>query len=134
MKISSTLLPILSSLALSAALTACVEVDMSDEALLAEGAAELSLEWVIVQEGTAISCVDAGASEIEIAILGDSESRQRTSCFGGFAVVDTLASGSSFVEVSLIAPNGNHLVTVELGEVELVAGSTVPLGAVELKL
>ena len=39
-----------------------------------------------------------------------------------------------FVEVSLVSPEGERLVTVELGEVELVAGATVPLGAVELKL
>jgi hypothetical protein len=118
------------------ALTACVDVDMGedDDTLFSETGSEVSLEWVIVQEGVAISCVDAGAAEIEVAILGESESRQRTSCFGGFAVIDAQAEGLQFVEVSLVSPTGDRLVTVELGEVELVSGATVPLGAVELNL
>ena len=118
------------------ALTACVDVDMGEEdtTVFAESTSEVSLEWVIVEAGTAISCVDAGADEIEIAIIGDEETRQRTSCFGGFAVVDAQAEGLQFVEVSLVSPAGDRLVTVELGEVELIAGATVPLGAIELKL
>jgi hypothetical protein len=126
------MLPILCLIALAA----CVDVDMSgdDGQVFAERSSELSLEWVIVQEGVAISCVDAGASEIEIAVFGESETRQRTSCFGGFAVVDAQTEGMSFVEVSLVSPAGDRLVTVELGEVELVSGATVPLGAVELTL
>ncbi len=118
------------------ALTACVDVDMGedDSMAFAERGAEVSLEWVIVQDDQAISCVDAGASEIEVAILGDSDSRQRTSCFGGFAVIEAQADGLQFVEVSLVSPSGDRLVTVELGEIELVSGATVPLGAVELKL
>lgn len=117
-------------------LSACVDVDMGNEdgEVFAERGSELSLEWVIVQEGSAISCVDAGAAEIEIAVFGEVETRQRTSCFGGFAVVDAQAEGASFVEVSLVSPAGDRLVTVELGEVELVSGATVPLGAVELTL
>ena len=126
------LLPILCLIALSA----CVDVDMGDEEgqVFSEQSSELSLEWVIVQEGAAISCVDAGASEIEVAVIGESETRQRTSCFGGFAVVDAQSEGMSFVEVSLVSPTGDRLVTVEVGEVELVSGATVPLGAVELTL
>jgi hypothetical protein len=112
-------------------------MDMGEEGtppVFAERGSEVSLEWVIVQEGAAISCVDAGASEIEVAILGETERRARTSCFGGFAVVDAQAEGMQFVEVSLVSPAGERLVTVELGEVELISGATVPLGAVELKL
>ena len=116
-------------------LGACVDMDMeTDDEAFAERGSEVSLEWVIVQEGAAISCVDAGASDIEVAILGESVRRELTSCFGGFAVVDAQAEGMQFVEVSLVAPDGQRLVTVELGEVELVAGATVPLGAVELQL
>ena len=109
-------------------------MDMGDDELPLETGSEVSLEWVIVQDGAAISCVDAGASDIEVAILGDRERREVTSCFGGFAVIDAQAEGMQFVEVSLVAPTGERLVTVELGEVELVAGATVPLGAVELQL
>ena len=133
MKRCQKILPLLGALSL----TACLQLDMAgeDAPVFAEGGAEISLEWIILRDGSAISCVDAGATEIEITVIGAaSETRQRTSCFGGFAVVDTEAAGMSYVEVSLVSPKGDRIVTAELGEVELVAGATVPLGAVELKL
>jgi hypothetical protein len=114
----------------------CFEIDTSvDQNVLYESSGEVSLEWLIVDsEGGLISCVDAGATEVEIAILGDVETRERLSCFGGFAVVGPLAPGENLIEVSLIDPDGEPLVTAEVGEVEIPAGSTTPLGAVEFTL
>lgn len=129
--------PAFLALASLAMAPACVEVDMSlDEepiSLSGEGA-ELSLEWVIRDEGNEVSCIDAGAVEIEIAVLGETEDRQRISCFGGYAVIDGLSEGLAFVEVSLVAPDGNRLVTTEVGEIDMKSGVTNPLGAVELGL
>lgn len=118
-------------------LPACAGVDLTgdqDQALADDAGGELSFEWQILDQGELVSCVDAGASEVEIAILGDEERRERTSCFGGFAVIGELASGQHLVEISLVAPNGERLVTAEVGEVDIVEGATIPLGAVELPL
>lgn len=131
MKFSLRLLPLVALLATSA----CVDMDMGEEdAIELEEGAEISLEWIIVADDQPVSCVDAGAAEIEVAILGDSEVRERTSCFGGFAVIDAQGEGTPLIEVSLVSPGGERLVTVELGEVELVPGATLPLGAIELTL
>jgi hypothetical protein len=131
MKFSLTLLPLVAMLAMPA----CVDMDMGeDDTVKVEQGAEISLEWIIVSDDQPISCVDAGATEIEVAILGDVEVRERTSCFGGFAVIDAQGDGSPLIEVSLVSPSGDRLVTVELGEVELIPGATLPLGAVELTL
>ncbi len=122
--------------AICLATQACValDTDLGEENLLSEGSGQLSLEWSIVSDGVLLSCVDAGAAEVEVAVLGELEIRERTSCFGGFAVVDTLAQGEHLVEVSLVSPEGELLVTADLGAVEIVSGATVPLGAVELSL
>ena len=125
------------ALGLCGSLTACVEVELGleeDPIALAGDATEISLEWLIVDGGDLISCVDAGATEIEIAVLGATEQRQRISCFGGYAVIDGLSPGPSLVDVSLVGPDGELLVTAELGEVDVVAGVTNPLGAIELGL
>jgi hypothetical protein len=131
MKFSLKLLPLVVMLAMPA----CVDMDMGeDDTVNIEDGAEISLEWIIVADDQPVSCVDAGASEIEVAILGDTEVRERTSCFGGFAVIDAQGEGSPLIEVSLVSPAGDRLVTVELGEVELIPGATLPLGAIELTL
>ncbi len=131
------LVPAFLALVSFAAAPACVEVDMRLNAepisLTGEGA-ELSLEWLIVDGDELVSCVDAGASEIEIAVLGTEEARQRISCFGGYAVIDGLSEGLSLVEVSLVDPQGNRLVTADVGEIDLKASVTNALGAVELGL
>lgn len=132
-----TMVPAALALLSLAVAPACVGADMDiDEepiALDGEGAV-LSLEWVILDGGEVISCVDAGASEIEIAVLGEDEERQRISCFGGYAVIDGLSAGAAFVEVSLVDPQGEHLVTTEVGEIDLQSDVTNPLGAIELGL
>ena len=104
-----------------------------DPAFAQEGA-QISLEWLILSDDELVSCVDAVASDVEVAIQGKTEVHQTVSCFGGFAVVDTQAEGSPLVEVSLLSPTGERPVTVNYGEVELVMGATQPLGAIELRL
>lgn len=122
-------------LLLTLVIPACVDVDLGgDDAVHSKDTAEISLEWIIVSSDSLLSCVDAGASEIEVAVFGDSELRERTSCFGGFAVIDAQGAGTPLIEVSLVSPSGERLVTVELGEVELIPGATLALGAVELRL
>ena len=131
MKFSLKMLPLVAMLVMPA----CVDMDMGeDDTVNIEQGAEISLEWIIVADDQPISCVDAGAAEIEVAILGDTEVRERTSCFGGFAVIDAQGEGSPLIEVSLVSPSGDRLVTVELGEVDLIPGATLPLGAIELSL
>lgn len=131
-KLASALLALMGFLALPAC--AGLEDESSESAdessaLSGEGI-ELSLEWVIQRGDTLLSCIDAGATEIEIAVLGDTDERQRISCFGGYAVIDGLSEGSAIVEVSLVGPNGDLLMTSDVGDVALRAGVTNPLGAI----
>lgn len=131
MKHLMKLLPLLIFLAAPA----CVDLALEEsEVSLSSSGGEVSLEWVIVSDDKVISCVDAGASHIEVAVLGETIGRERTSCFGGFAVLNAEGVGDSIVEVSLLDPAGTPIVIVELGEVELLAGTTIPLGAVEFPL
>lgn len=112
----------------------CVGQESSEDAFALSGeGVELSLEWTILDSETLISCVDAGATELEIAVLGATDERQRISCFGGYAVIDGLAAGLAVIEVSLVGPNGDLLMTSDAGEVALQAGVTNPMGAVEFR-
>ena len=134
----SKLAPALLALVSIAALPACAGLgqDSSDDAFALTGeGAELSLEWVIVSgDGTLLSCIDVGATELEIAVLGETEERQRISCFGGYAVIDGITAGPAAIEVSLVGPDGELLITSDVGEVALRADVTNPLGAVEFSL
>ena len=126
--------PLIAALLMAIA-PACADLDTSEEEpLRSEVSGEVSLEWMITNGERLVSCSEAGAAEVEVAVLGDRESRQRVSCYGGFAVVVGLEAGSSLVEVSLVDPEGEYLVTADVGEVNIVGGATVPLGAVELSL
>lgn len=132
-----TTLSKISSLFFCLALGACVGVDMTGDersAATASEGGEVSLEWLIVANDSLISCVDAGASVVELSIVGEAEHLETVSCFGGFAVVSGLPSGSHQVEISLLAPDGSRLVSTDFGMVDIVEGATVPLGAIELSL
>jgi hypothetical protein len=133
----SKLAPALLALVGALALPACAGLEQEpgeDEFALSGEGVELSLEWVIFDGETLLSCVDVGATELEIAVLGETEERRRISCFGGYAVIDGLAPGQAIIEVSLVAPNGALLMTSDVGEVSLRDGVTSPLGAVEFGL
>jgi hypothetical protein len=130
-KLASALLALVGFLALPACAGLGDDSVAGEDSLPLSGdGTNLSLEWVIQRGDTLLSCIDAGATEIEIAVLGETDERQRISCFGGYAVIDGLSEGSAIVEVSLVGPNGDLLMTSDVGEVALRAGVTNPLGAI----
>lgn len=112
----------------------CAEFEVQDSKR-AGGNGDVSLEWILLDGDEELSCVEAGATELVItSYWADDMAEHRLSCFGGFGEVGPLAAGRHAVEVTLLDPEGDPLVSADLGVIEVQSGSTTPLGAVELAL
>ncbi len=115
-------------------LTACSTEGVDVEQIGTTGS--LDLEWAIFDGGDIISCVDAGASEVELvahSLDRDGAETIRLGCYAGIAQTGPLAEGDYDIEIALLDPSGVLVDMVAIQDVAVGGGLTTPLGAIKFE-